>query len=154
MVFIQVSTKVFTPKINTSPSCQMSGTPPQTTRTSNRLWNLWKKSYNKGLASAQSVPAVIVQRVCVLPLNSSHFILANTHCKQASVYINIDTHDQLVSFFIITVLTGRTQEELSYIKSFQTFENVNFPIIDVSVWNTTCTYSVCLSLLPVLFIHL
>lgn len=27
MVYIQVSTKVFTPKINTSPSCQMSGTP-------------------------------------------------------------------------------------------------------------------------------
>lgn len=66
-----------------------------------------KKSYNKGLASAQSVPAVIVQRVCVLPLNSSHFILANTHCKQASVYINIDTHDQLVSFFILTVCADR-----------------------------------------------
>ena len=101
---------------------------PQTTRTSNRLWILWKKSYNKGLASAQSVPAVIVQCVCVLPLNSSHFILANTHCKQASVYINIDTHDQQVSFFIFTVCADRQDTRRAVIyKVMSEFWKCYFP---------------------------
>ena len=64
MVYIQVSTTLFTPKINTSPSCQMSGTPPQTTRTSNRLWIRWKKELQQRFGFS-TVSSCCYRPVCV-----------------------------------------------------------------------------------------
>ena len=46
-------------------------------------FELHERKYNKVLALAQSVPAVIFRYV--LALKSSHLILESTQCKQASV---------------------------------------------------------------------
>ncbi len=86
-------------------NCQMSGNPTKTARTTKQSLNsMRRKTTTKVWLQHSQFLLEDNSRngLCVLALNSTHFILANTQCKQASVYKNPGQH--MISGFAHLIL--------------------------------------------------